>query len=188
MPGVYVFTWDNCQFGEKYKHRQVMITNMPWLAPLARDCQGGHEHLKIGFGYDLRTTQVSPYAWGFCKEYASLLHEFVREPVDKRCVHCLPQGNSSMIHGRREALRRCAERIHVADRVDDLQLIVKECRGEHFLQVFQASKADFQREAVETQLGARCAPKPPVDFSVRVSKPETHRLTRMSTTKRLNNG
>ena len=68
-----------------------------------------------------------------------------------------------MVHGRRETLRRCAERIHVADRVDDLQFIVKECRGEHILQVFQASKADFQRKAVETQLGARCDANPPVE-------------------------
>ena len=38
--------------------------------------------------------------------------------------------------------------------------------------MFQASKADFQRKAVETQLGARCDPNPPVEnLSAKVSKP-----------------
>ena len=65
MPGVYVFTWDNCAYGETYKHWQVMVTSMPWLAQLAKDCTGDHEHLRIGFGLDLSTKDVSPYSCFF---------------------------------------------------------------------------------------------------------------------------
>ena len=53
MPGVFVFTWDNCRFGEKYQHRQVYITNCPFLAVLAKDCPNTpservHTHMTIG--------------------------------------------------------------------------------------------------------------------------------------------
>ena len=30
MPGVFVFTWDNCQFGEKYQHRQAINLTLPF--------------------------------------------------------------------------------------------------------------------------------------------------------------
>ena len=30
MPGVFLFTWDNCRFGKRYRHRQVLVTNLPW--------------------------------------------------------------------------------------------------------------------------------------------------------------
>ena len=113
MAGVFVLTWDNCEFGEAYKHRQVLITNMPWLAALARVCQGGHRHLKIGFDKDLRTEDVSAYSKGWCGEYARLSAAFVRSPADDKCVHCLPQGSSDTIYKRRETLRRCAERVQM---------------------------------------------------------------------------
>ena len=42
MPGVFVLTWDKCQFGEKYQHRQVLITNQLYLAVLARETAQTH--------------------------------------------------------------------------------------------------------------------------------------------------
>ena len=66
MPGVFVFPWDNCRFGEKYQHRQVLVSNQPYLAVLARDCPNTrdrkvNEHMTIGFDKDLRTADVSDY-------------------------------------------------------------------------------------------------------------------------------
>ena len=37
-PGVFVLTWDNCEYGETYVHRQCYITNMWFLARMSRDC------------------------------------------------------------------------------------------------------------------------------------------------------
>ena len=67
-----------------------------------------HEHMTIGFDKDLRTSDVSAYSLGWCKAYAKAFKEFVDEPVDNRCVHCLPQGDGRMIYNRRETIRRCA--------------------------------------------------------------------------------
>ena len=91
MPGVFVFTWDNCRFGESYQHRQVLVTNQTYLSVLARDCPNTrtrkvHDHLTIGFDKDLRTSDVSAYSRGWCRAYAGAFKEFVDNPVDKRCV------------------------------------------------------------------------------------------------------
>ena len=140
MPGVFVFTWDNCQFGERYQHWQVLVTNEPYLAALAMDCpntreQKVHDHLTVGFGKDMKTSMVSAYARGWCRAFARAFNEFVEEPVDKRCVHCLPQGDSSMIYNRREAVRRCAEVVGLQDQVDRMTYSFGEDRGKIFLEV-----------------------------------------------------
>ena len=171
MPGVFVLTWDNCEFGEQYRHGQVLVTNMPWLAPLGRDCKGGHTHLRIGFTGDVRTDDVSPYSWGWCKEYAQLLSTFCREPVESRCVHCLPQGKSDMNYNRRESMRRCAEHIGLGDSVDQFTVDVNNFKGEVYLSVQPSTKAAL----VKTQLGARCvepvARMDTPDFFSKFSKP-----------------
>ena len=64
MPGVIAFTFDNCAYGEKYRHRQVLIVNQPWLMALCRDCDKQHEHLTIGFDGDLKTHQVATFSVG----------------------------------------------------------------------------------------------------------------------------
>jgi hypothetical protein len=107
MPGVFVFTWDNYRFGESYQHRQVLATNQTYLSVLAKDCPNTrtrkvHDHLTIGFDKELRTTDVSAYSRGWCRAYAAAFKEFVDNPVDKRCVHCLPQGESKTIYHRRD--------------------------------------------------------------------------------------
>ena len=89
LPGVFLFTLDNCAFGERYRHRQVIVTNLTCLAPLARDCDGQHQHLTLGFDKDLQTTQVSAFAAGLVKEWSRLFGDFVRQPLQERCVHCL---------------------------------------------------------------------------------------------------
>ena len=164
MPGVYVFTWDNCQFGEKYQHMQVLVSNQPYLAVLARDCPNTrsrkvHEHMTIGFDKDLRTLDASAYSRGWCRAYADAFKEFVDEPVDKRCVHCLPQGDGRMIYNCRETIRGSAEVVGLQDLVDGLRYSFGEDRGEVFLVAVKQEppeKAAF----VQTHLGARCVRAP----------------------------
>ena len=78
MPGVFVLTWNNCRFGAKYRHTQVLITNATFFAPLAKDCTNrkgvtDHVHLLIGFGKDLQTSDVAAYTWGWCKRRTHLV-------------------------------------------------------------------------------------------------------------------
>ena len=80
MPGVFVFTWDNCQFDEPYRHTQVSIMNQPHLAVLARDCDNTptkrtHDHLTIGFDKDIKTEDVAAYSWGWCREYSKAFRD-----------------------------------------------------------------------------------------------------------------
>ena len=63
MPGVFVLTFDNCEYGETCRHRQCLITNQPWLAWLSRDCSGTHVHEQLS-GAGRPTATVSPYAKG----------------------------------------------------------------------------------------------------------------------------
>ena len=157
MPGVFLFTWDNCQFGERYRHRQVLVTNLPCLAALAKDCPGNHTHLTIGFGKDLQTSDVSAYAVGWCKEYAQLFARFIRAPVEDRCVHCLPQGDSMCVYERREALRRCSQVIGLDSLVDSFDLGVRESNGETYFAVKMKPVATVEAVlSAKTHLGARC--------------------------------
>ena len=77
---------------------------------------------------------------------------FVDEPVDNRCVRCLPQGHSDMIYNRPEVLRRCMERVGVGSFYENGDMGFGEHRGEVFLTMKQPLKTAFQG----TQLGARC--------------------------------
>ena len=156
MPGVFVPTWDNCQYGEVYKHRQVLITNMPWLAPLAKDCTGGHEHATIGFGGDLSTADVAAYPLPWRKAYAKHMKEFVQEPVEKCCVHCLPQGDGKLAYARREAVRRCAETVGLDSNVDDFEYDFGEDRGEVYMMAKRSALKAGPRRFGSTHLGARC--------------------------------
>ena len=92
-----------------------------------------HDNLTIGFDKDLRTSDVSAYSRGGCRAYARVFKEFVDEPVDRRCVHCLPQGESRMIYNRRETVRRCAEVVGIHDLIDHLRCSFGEDGGEVFL-------------------------------------------------------
>ena len=103
-----------------------------------------HARLTIGFDKELRTSDVSAYSHGWCKAYAKAFKEFVDEPVDKRCVHCLPQGDGRMIYNRRETIRRCAEVVGLQDLVDGLRCSFGEDRGEVFL---VAEKSEPLKEA-----------------------------------------
>ena len=116
MPGVFVFTWVNCRFGVQYRHTQVLITNAPLFAPLAKDCTNrservDHVHLRIGFDKDLQTKDVAAYPWGWCRAYAACLSAFVKDPGENRCVHCQQQGDADCVYSRRDVVRRAAELI-----------------------------------------------------------------------------
>ena len=118
-----------------------------------------HDHLTIGFGKDLNTSMVSAYSRGWCRESAKAFKAFVQEPVDKRCVHCLPQGDSKMVYNRREAVRRCAEVVGLEDQIDGMEYALGESRGEVFLKAYRREppeKAAF----LGTHLGARCMGAP----------------------------
>jgi hypothetical protein len=50
LPGVFLVVFDNCGYGEHYRHRQCVITNQRWLAWLSPDGPGAsatHMHHKI---------------------------------------------------------------------------------------------------------------------------------------------
>ena len=79
--------------------------------------------------------------------------------MDKRCVHCLPQGEAKMIYNRREAVRRCAEVVGLGDLVDDLRYGFGQDRADVFLTAARLEppeKAAF----VQVHLGARYAGAP----------------------------
>ena len=86
--------------------------------------------------------------------------------MDKRCVHCLPQGDASKIYGRREAVRRCAEVVGLERYIDGFEYDVGEDRGEVFLKAklrVEPEKVETVRP-VTTHLGARqglSVPSPP---------------------------
>ena len=65
LPGVFVLTWDNCRFGEAYRHQQCLVVNAVFLALLGLDCDGAHKHLTIGFDKDIRADQLNAFAWGY---------------------------------------------------------------------------------------------------------------------------
>ena len=92
--GVFFITWDNCMYGETYRHRQMLITNFPPFARLSRDCDMAtrpHEHTPIGFSRPLATSDVATFADGFCKEYARLVKRFVKARTmdNDLCYLCL---------------------------------------------------------------------------------------------------
>jgi hypothetical protein len=87
MPGVFVLTFDNCEYGETYRHRQCLITNQPWLAWLSRDCSGTHVHEQLS-GAGRPTATVSPYAKGLVKHWVHLFNVFLKAPMKSRCVFC----------------------------------------------------------------------------------------------------
>ena len=90
LPGVFMLTWDNCAYGESYRHRQVLVTNAPFLAALSRDCSGDHEHVIVSpwAPGGLKASAVSPFSLGLVRHWAALFGAFVRAPSDQFCVHC----------------------------------------------------------------------------------------------------
>ena len=159
MPGVFYFSWDNCEYGEKYKHRQIYLTNMPFLALLSKDCQGGHEHLQIGFGKALSTKAVEAYSLGWCREFARLFRKFVERPSDDTCVHCLPSVRPDS-NIRRETMRRCAERVNLGDTVDSwMYSLETDLSGEVFL------SAKVRHEVVLAVTTRPCRPLRPLKIS-----------------------
>ena len=85
MPGVFQFTWDNCKFDAPYKYTQVMVTNAPFLTPLARDCDHAvGRHFTVGRDGKLITWEMEQYTKPWVSEFAVLLHNFVAMP-NERC-------------------------------------------------------------------------------------------------------
>ena len=80
LPGVFMITFDNCPYGELYRHRQVLITNLPILAQLSRNCGDLPPHRHAVVGVDVPTGAVSPFSQAFCDEYAKLLKRTVHAP------------------------------------------------------------------------------------------------------------
>jgi hypothetical protein len=148
----------------------VLVTNQPYWAVLAEDCPNTrakkvHDHLTIGFDKDLRTADVSAYSKGWCRAYAAAFKEFVNDPIDKRCVHCLPQGESKTIYHRREMVRRCAEVVGLGDQVDAFSRSFDMDRGEVFMVMERQKLGPIEEvESRGTHLGARCEQAPPYIF------------------------
>ena len=83
MPGVFVLTFDNCEHGETYWHRQCLITIQPWLAWLSWHCSGKHVHEQVSGAV---CPTVSPYARGLVKHLVHLLNVFLGAPMKLRCM------------------------------------------------------------------------------------------------------
>ena len=88
LPGIFAFTFDNCMFGERYRHRQVLIVNQPWMMALCRDCDKSHKHLTIGFDGDIKTWQVSPFAAGLVEKWVEAFVKFLKAPSADLCPLC----------------------------------------------------------------------------------------------------
>ena len=141
---MFVLNWDDCAFGETYKNKQALVTNAPFLTALGKDCPGHSQHT-------VRSHSDMSLRW--CQAYAGLLKSFVKDPVDKRCVHCLPTGPSRQSTGRRETLRRCAERVSLPFPVDDWDFDVAYAGSEVCLKARLHSKAAL---TASEHPGARC--------------------------------
>ena len=63
LPGVFMLTWDNCEYDEVYRHRQVLITNHPAFANLSRDCDKMHTHVPITGKDGIPAAQICCQAW-----------------------------------------------------------------------------------------------------------------------------
>ena len=156
MPGVFVLTWDNCEYGEPYVHRQCYITNMWFLVKLNRDCsnkitiaQGGtpHIHLPIApqSGPGLKSGDVAAFAAGWCKSYADLTHDWVRAPSRERCVIC-----ASLIPGTKEDTKVSIED-YMSSRISnilpdhpDLVPVITRQGGHGISKTFQDMKSNFE--------------------------------------------
>jgi hypothetical protein len=94
MLGVFVLTWDNCMYGETYKHRQCYITNMWFLASLSRDCDNAqnaaeakphtHDVIAPQSGPGRSTKSVQAFSKQWCEKYALLVHSWVNAPASPR--------------------------------------------------------------------------------------------------------
>jgi hypothetical protein len=90
LPGVFMVVFDNCAYGELYRHRQVLITNLPIMAQLSRNCQDLPTHKHAVIGEDLPTGAVSPFSQSFCDQYVGLVKRAVNaKTVHSACVHCI---------------------------------------------------------------------------------------------------
>ena len=113
LPGVFMLTWDNCQYKEDYRHRQCLITNAPWLAWISRDCGGVivgvHEHIMLS-GEGLKTSLVSPFSLELVKHWAKLFGTFVKAPSEMKCPFCADVDGNSKLTAPKVSARRCLER------------------------------------------------------------------------------
>ncbi len=100
-----------------------MITNLPCLARLSRDCSKTHAHLTVGFDKDIRTKAVEPYAPQLVRVWAKLLADFVKAPSSERCTACAAADSDSQTRDARVFALRRAERfglsMELCDWVDD---------------------------------------------------------------------
>ena len=179
LPGVFLLTWDNCQYKEVYRHRQRMITNAPWFAWLSRDCQGVvvgfHEHA-VTSGDGIDTTNLSPLAYELVSHWAKLYGVFVKAPAALKCPFCANlAGNPKLVEPKvsaRRVLERCLRQSQVVQFVEDEQTGDSTSGGEEMLEnsfdmegreaVLRVSLGKVPQKAMPKQLGARSRVNPPV--------------------------
>ena len=91
LPGVWLLTWDNCAYGGTYRRRQFLITNLPCLVQLSRDCPGvtvTRKHAMLS-GSGIKTSLVSAFAWQLVEHWAALYSGFVKSPSARTvCTLC----------------------------------------------------------------------------------------------------
>ena len=109
LPGAFVLTFDSCQYGMPYRHRQLIVTNQPWMAFLSKDCPGNHEHIHVGSA-EFPTHKVAAFATALVKHWATLFATFVKAPDRDRCVHCAHTAGKPQVDLVARVRADCSER------------------------------------------------------------------------------
>ena len=186
LPGVFMLTWDNCQYKEDYRHRQCLITNAPWLAWISRDCGGQilgvHEHAVLS-GDGMKTSLVSPFSRELVKHWARLFAAFCKAPNELKCPFCADLAGKSKIIAPKVSARRVLERClrmstvleiphplsdndtDVTDSDEEQLECGFEMRGKEAVLRVDVGQARGAR--LVKQLGARVIPPPKTKFDVK---------------------
>ncbi len=162
LPGVFLITFDNCVYGEIYRHRQCLITNQTWLAWLSRDCPGlsvDHAHAMISDD-GIPTKNVSPYAWQLVRHWAKLFKQFISSPQKLLCPFCAQVAGQPkpLLQSAKRAVERCLRASNAVCVMDEAKLATDSSGNEDFCDedfVIERNEAVLRVSVCSTQLGAR---------------------------------
>ena len=90
LPGVFFVTFDNCEYGKDYRHRQSLLTNAPWLAALSRDCEKDTDpnHVEHRTIEGSLTKETGAFAEQLCERWIDRLCDFMNNNQGDCCPFC----------------------------------------------------------------------------------------------------
>ena len=90
LPGVFFVTFDNCEYGKDYRHRQSLLTNAPWLAALSRDCEKDTDpnHVEHRTIEGSLTKETGAFAEQLCERWIDRLRDFMNNKQGDCCPFC----------------------------------------------------------------------------------------------------